>query len=375
MDTPGGLERRILKRSSKADRPRRKIPVAYNNSRVKLFVRCSQAYSFRYDYPRLALGKRGELVPNRLSEGLKRGGWMHMLMEAHWRQLAGQGSGWQARHEELKAEFDGLFDEEKEYYGDLPTQCHSLMTRYLRYYQDDEEKFKIVRLPKGQPGVEFIVEVPLKPFGLKGIFKGQIDLLVRDLEYGGIWIRDAKWMKSIPSADERMMSPQNIMYAWALRHLGHDIRGFIYDYGRTKPPAEPYILKNGTVTTRKNIDTDYMTYIKAIKKAHGKRWKQAARTIYKPKLRELKAREVLWFDRQRIPLDGPRMDNGLREYLTAVAGIQDRGEPVRNYIYNCKFSCAYHDACVASFQGLDITNLMRTNFHVQPERYTIEEVN
>jgi hypothetical protein len=333
------------------------------------------AYSFRYDYPKLVLGKKGELQPNRLPEGLKRGGWMHLLMQAHWLEIAGIGDGWQAKQAELKEEFENLFDEEQEYYGDLPRQCSDLMTRYLRYYHDDDEKFSIVRLPKGNPAVEFVIEVPLKQFGLKGIFKGQVDILVRDLEYGGIWIRDAKWMKSIPSSDERMMSPQNIMYAWALRNLGHDIRGFIYDYGRTKPPATPYILKNGTVTTRKSIDTDVITYLRAIKKAHGKDWKKFAKTVYRPKLKELKAREVLWFDRQRIPLDGARMDNGLREYLVAVGRIQGRGEPIRNYIYNCKFTCSFHEACVSSFQGLDITNLMKKQFHVEPERYTVEEVN
>jgi hypothetical protein len=199
--------------------------------------------------------------------------------------------------------------------------------------------------------------------------------LVRDLEYGGYWIRDAKWMKSIPGPDERMMSPQNIMYAWALRSLGWDIRGFIYDYGRTKPPAVPYILKNGTVTTRRNLDTDVLTYLRAIRKAHGKHWKSHARTIYKAKIKELKAREVLWFDRQRIPLDGPRMENGFKEYLEAVRQIQIRGEPVRNYIYTCKFGCSYHDPCVAAFQGLDIEHLIKSSFHVEPEKYRVEEVN
>jgi len=333
------------------------------------------AYSFRYDYPKEELGKRGELQPNRLPEGLKRGGWMHTLMQAHWLEVAGIGNGWEEKHEELTDEFSELFEEEQEYYGDLPDQCGSLMRRYLRYYKDDDEKFHTARLPKGEPAVEFVIEVPLKQFGLKGIFKGQVDILVRDLEYGGYWIRDAKWMKSLPSTDERMMSPQNIMYAWALRSLGWDIRGFIYDYGRTKPPAIPYILQNGTVTMRKNIDTHTMTYLRANKKAHGKQWKKFAKTVYRPKLKKLKARETLWFDRQSIPLDGPRMDNGLKEYIIAVGRIQNRVEPIRNYIYNCKFSCSFHEACVASFQGLDITNLMKKSFHVEPERYTVEEVN
>jgi hypothetical protein len=172
-----------------------------------------------------------------------------------------------------------------------------------------------------------------------------------------------------------MMDPQNIMYVWALRHLGHDVRGFIYDYGRTKTPTEPYILQNGSVTTRKNIDTDVFTYVRAIKKAHGKAWKSFARTVYKEKIKELRAREVLWFDRERIPVEEPRLTNGFKEFIRACRLIERRDTAVRTYLHGCRWTCPFHDPCVAEFQGLDITRLMKTEYVVEPERYEIVEVN
>jgi len=363
-----------LKDSSKDVRKKRRI--AFNQSRVRTFLRCTKAYDFRYDYPVRELGKKGELHPKRLSLPLKKGGWMHRLMQAHWLHLVDKGPSWEDAHEELCEEFESrLFDEEREVYSDLPNECRRLMKRYLHFYKDEDQNFKVARLAKGQPAVEFIVEVPLKKYGLgPHVFKGQIDILVRDVEYGGLWIRDAKWVKTIPGPDERMMSPQNIMYVWALRHMGHDVRGFIYDYGRTKPPTTPYILQNGSVTTRKQLDTDVHTYLLAIRKAHGTKWKTFARTVYKEKLDVLRARESLWFRRERLPVEGPRIEIGFQEYIQACKNIVNRGGPLRNYVYNCKWNCEFHEPCVAEFQGLDIDRLMKTQFRVEPERYGIQEI-
>lgn len=361
--------------SSKVDRPRRKR--VYNVSKVKTFVRCRQQYYLRYDLPRIELDKRSELVANRPGKGLKKGTWMHALQAAYWLHKTGKGPSWEDVLEELTEEYDELFDEEKEYYGDLPTECEGLFRRYLRYYKDEDEQFQLYRMPNGKPAVEVIIEFPLDKWGIRGIYKGQIDLMVKDLEYGGVWVRDAKWVKTIPSADERMMSPQNIMYVSMLRSLGHDLRGFIYDYGRTKPPAIPYVLQSGMVTTRKNIDTDVLTYVRAIKKQHGKHWRSHARTVYKAKIQELKARETLWFDRQRMPIDGERVENGFNEFIEGCKAIVNRGAPIRSYLYNCKFNCDYHELCVARFQGLDTEHLLKSQFHIEPPRYDreLEEVN
>lgn len=354
---------------------------AFNQSRVKLFLRCRQAYHYRYDYPTLEMGiKSGELVPKHSSLPLKKGDWMHQLLEAHWRYQSGLGKGWKKRHKKLTAEFGNLFEEERERYGDLPGECERMFRGYLRQWADDDDRFRIATLSDGKPAIEFVITVPLKKWDLKGSLKGRIDLMVEDLEYGKLWIRDAKWVKTIPDPDERMMSPQNIIYGWGLRELGYDIGGFIYDYGRTKEPGLPTILKRnsqygpaGSVSLAR-CDTTYDTYLKCIKQAHGDEWKRFVKNRYRDKLEELKNRDVLWYRRERIPLDGPRMKQGFAEFIRACHAIEDRKEPIRTYLYNCKWNCDFHGLCVADFQGLDIEPMIRHGYVVEEERYGSEEV-
>lgn len=339
---------------------------AYNQSRIKLFRRCQKAYSFRYDT------KPGqEMVPRVPKVGLRRGSWLHELIEAHHRNWAGEDINWRDVHERNSREFEGYFVEEQEELGDLPSECFRIFRSYLRFWRADADSFEVAMLKEGGPAIEFNVEVPLDKWGISSPFKGRIDLLVRDLEYGGLWIWDHKWMKMIPRPDERMMSPQALMYAWALRKLGYDIRGFLFNYGRTKPPTIPRVLKNGSLSMAKRMDTDYSTYLTAIKENHGEQWKLYAKKVYRQKLLDLKGREQMWFNRQRIPVEPARIKRGLAEFLITIKDIERRNmkHPPRSYFFNCPFTCEYHDPCVAEFQGLDIEPLIKKSYIFEGERY------
>lgn len=366
----------MKKNSNGSSKARSLVPnkaTAFNQSRVKLFLRCPKAYQFRYDYA--PPGR--ELTPKHSSLPLKRGGWMHELQEAHWLGVAGVGKGWTDAHERLTAGFDRLFDEEKEQYGNLPSETERMFKAYLRRWKHEDSIFRVAKLPNGKPAVEFVIEVPLDKYGLSAPFKGKIDLLVEDLEYGGLWIRDAKWVRSVPGPDERMMSPQNIIYVWGMRKSGYDVRGFIYDYGRTKPPSVPTLLKRGGVSTAAKIDTDVATYYAAMVKAHGKKGaKELAKTAYREKLKQIKARESTWYVRERITVDGPRYLNGFREFIAAAKLIEKRNPKlaVRNYIYNCKWNCDYHEICVAEFQGLDISGMLKNQYTIEVERHGPEDI-
>jgi hypothetical protein len=358
---------------------------AYNQSRVKMFRRCQKQYSFRYDTAGLlGMDPDLEMVPVLKKKGLTKGSWMHSLMEAYHRQWAydsgfsaeqiwpdGEPITWGDVQDELTHDFEQLFEEEREEYGDLPGETRRMWLGYLRKYKDDFERYRVAELEDGSPAIEFIVEQPLTRWGLSYPFKGQIDILLEDLEYGGLWIRDAKWVKSVPAADERMMSPQALLYVWALRRDGLDIRGFIYDYGRTKAPTLPRVLKAGTLSLAKKMDTTYETYLQAVKDLHGDKWKLYVKHVYLEKLRELKAREVLWFDRQRIPVEPDRVKRGLAEFIQSCRDIERRHTKniPRSYFYNCRFGCEYHDPCVAQFQGLDIAPLIKANYQFEGERY------
>lgn len=349
--------------------------MAWNQSRIKLYRRCQKAYAFRYD----TSGDSRELVPRVPKIQLKRGTWLHALQEAHHRQLAGEKNQIEAVIQQMAAEYDKLFDEEKEEYRGLPEEVVRIFQTYLRCWQEtDPDRYKVAKLKDGSPAVEFVIEVPLDRWRIEEPFKGRIDLMLEDLEYGGLWLRDAKWVKSIPPSDERMMSPQALMYAWAMRKLGYDIRGFIYDYGCTKSPTRPTLLRRssqygaaGTLTQKPSLSCDYWTYLETIKEVHPHDWKYYARHVYADKLRELKLKSPLWFRRERIPVEPSRIKTALGEYITTIRQIERRPMKVvpRTYDYRCKFGCDYHDLCVTEFNGMDIEPLIKAKFTYEEERY------
>lgn len=354
-----------------------------------MFRRCQKQYSFRYDYAVKFGGKKtDELVPKVSKLPLYKGTWMHALQEAHHRAWAvdsgfdpklvypkGSIELWTEVHARFEEEYDKLFEEEKEDLGTLPQDCYRLFRAYIRRWRDDADSYRVAALHDGSPGIEFVVVAAL-PGGLTKLpFKGRVDLLVEDLEYGGLWDWDAKWVKTIPVADERMMSPQAPLYVWAMREDNYDLRGFVFNYGRSKAPVDPPILKKGVLTRKQRLDSDYATYLTAIKSLHGDDWREWASTFYIDKLRDLKDREKLWFDRQRIPVEPERVERALEEFLATVVDIKHRNKTAvpRSYFYNCKFGCEYHDICVSEFTGLDITPLVNKKFTFEKERYADRE--
>ena len=349
--------------------------MALNQSKVKSFRRCQKQFSFRYD---AAPGK--ELVRKVPKLALSRGSWMHELQEAHhrkWAGLKGKKADWRSVHERNTQKFNSYFEEDRAELGNLPDECLRLFRSYLRFWGTAEDEYNVATLHDGSPAIEFVVEVPLDRWGIKDPFKGRIDLLVEDLRYDGLWIWDSKWVRSIPNTDERMMSPQALLYAWALKKLGYDIRGFVYNYGRTKAPTVPRVLKRpaGTLSTAKRMDTDIYTYVRAIKELHGDNWKHYAKTVYKTKIKELRGREGLWFRRERMPVENSRIKRALAEFIVSSKDIERRSKkhPPRSYFYNCSHYCDYHQLCVTEFQGLDITPLIKSFYEYVPERYHEEE--
>lgn len=357
--------------------------MAYNQSKIKMFRRCQRQFAFRYD----TNPKKGELVPRTPALPLHRGTWMHALQEAYHRELAGiEGpeSDWKVVHARFEEAYDALFDEEKVEYGDLPRECKRMFKGYLRRYGGtDADSYRVatVRGERDLPACELVIEVPLDEFGIALPFKGRIDLLLEDLEYGGLWIRDAKWVKTIPNTDDRMMSPQALMYPWALWELGYDVRGFIYDYGRTEPPSIPRVLQRpaGMLSVAHKMDTDYYTYMAAIKRQHPdpKERKRYVNSYYKEKLEECKAREATFFRRERVPTDPERVQFALREFVTTVRDIERRSKeyPPRNWMRSCRWDCSYLDLCVGEFTGLDIKPLIKKRYTYEEERYSGEESN
>lgn len=359
--------------------------MAYNQSKIKSFRRCQKQYSFRYDYGEPGPdGEKRELVPKYPSLPLKIGGWLHILQQSFHLKWAGDASAdWTLDHDRLTHQFEGMFDEEKDRYGDLPTNSWRLMTSYIRHVEKDMDRFTVAKLKNGEPAVEFLLDVPLSGLGFGTRFKGRVDLMVEDHELGGLWIWDAKWVRSVPGPDERTMSPQRLMYVWGARKMNYKVRGFAHCYMRKKVPTEPNVLKRsgqygtaGMLTTKHSLDSDIPTYLAAIKRQHGGQAKMLAQTYYADKLKELKARESTWFRRELNPTSQVELRQALGEFLTTCIHIENRstGQFVpRTYTFGCQRYCDYHDPCIGEFTGADIKPLLKARYESVNERYSEEE--
>ena len=93
------------------------------HSMLKQFRKCELCTYFKYVL---------RLKPKRLKKPLKRGTWVHALLEAQ-----GNGQDWRTLHQKFSTEFDQMFDEEKDYYGDMPTEIGRIMESYAWHYKND----------------------------------------------------------------------------------------------------------------------------------------------------------------------------------------------------------------------------------------------
>lgn len=315
------------------------------HSLLKSFRRC----------PRISLYKHQDLLaPREVSKPLKKGTWMHELLEAYY-----NGDDWKEVHKRNTAAYSKLFDEEKEKLGDLPTECAKLMRSYLWHYRNDESW--IVH------DVEFKLTAEL-PSGVK--WQGKSDMLVED--ENGLWIVDHKNHAQIPSHTQRLLDQQSVLYIWAARRNGIPVTGFIWNYLKTKAPAEVRITKAGTIA-RNQGQTDYPTAYASIVRQVGK----GNIEPYKPFLRSLvKQRYVYgevqtspWFLREVFEKNDQMIERAVVEADRTATRYksydwEDRDSVERVPDRSCDW-CGYKNLCTVELIGGNADNVKRTQFQEQ----------
>lgn len=321
------------------------------HSMLKTFRRCPKQAEYKYVH---------RLKPRLLGKPLRRGSWLHILLEEFH-----QGRDWMAAHQKLSAQFNNLFDEEKDYYGDLPNECLKIMLSYIWHYKFDP--WKVIE-------TEFTVETEF-PDGT--LYRGRVDMLIENSF--GLWVVDHKSHKTLPDHNFRLLDAQSALYLWACLRNKIPVEGFIWNYLRTKPPTVPKLAYAGGSNQRLskvNIETDYPTYVaelKRLKREEGLRItaeytaKAAALKSMRyrhgePQLSPFFRRDVL--EKQlgmlrRVALENYHTSQRMHTYnfdnRDAVERVVDRG---------CGFSCSYTDLCTTELMGGNTRPLIKQNYTV-----------
>lgn len=324
------------------------------HSMIKTFRRC----------PRQTLYKQVQrLKPRILTKPLKRGTWMHYLLEEHH-----AGRDWQKMHAALSAKYNEMFDEEKDAYGNLPVECRQLMESYIWHYKDDPWKVH---------ETEFTVEAEF-PDGT--LYRGKVDALVEN--QFGLWIVDHKTHSRIPDRSHRILDAQSALYIWAAKKMGIPVEGFIWNYLKTSAPAVPKLLKDGSRLHKRIGDTDYLTFtreVQRLKREEGYRIRQEdvdfANKLKghryrpnEPQLSEFFQRHTLEKDDvmlRQVAAEAYHTAKRMASYPFHQLSIVERN----NDRSNCTFMCSYEDLCTTELMGGNRNALMK-NFTVgNPQDY------
>ena len=197
------------------------------------------------------------LKPKSVAKPLRRGTWLHALIEAYYTP----GMDYEKVHEAYVAEFRKLFDEERMELGDMPTEIMQLFKSYMWHYGDPN--YKGYDWTVHETEVKITAEMPNGH-----LFRGVVDAIVED-EFG-LWLVDHKTHKRLPDWNFRMMDEQSAMYIWAARQNDIPVHGFIWNYLTTEAISTPKVLKSGKSFYAKDynsVNTDYPTFARAVKQA------------------------------------------------------------------------------------------------------------
>jgi hypothetical protein len=320
--------------------------VRYTNSKLKAFRRCKRSYYYKFVE---------DLVPKTIGEPLRRGTWLHELLEYHY-----GGGNWRVRHAELTAEFDSLFDEEKDYYGDLPGLCERIFASYVFHYREEDAGLKVIAL-------EEKCEVPMPGTDHVMVFK--FDMIAED--ENGRWLFEDKSHTKIPGDDYRFLDTQSNQYVWGLNELGTygHIDGICWNYLRAKPPTIPKLKKNGELSKRK-IDTDAYTFLKALKE-YG-----LEPADHRDVLLRLKQGSSTFFRRNYVPTTPQVVKTILEEAVHAADEIERGFLPDRTIDRSCEY-CSYKDLCVVDLYQGNRDQLIKLKYKKaeKGDYYGYEEIN
>ena len=323
-----------------------------SHSRLKTWRRCQMQHHYRY-YQGLRRIRKG--VP------LVVGTAVHAMIEAHHER-----GDWSPELEAFRQEYDKLFREEQAELGDLPSTCGDIVAGYFEAYKDDGLLY-----PKRRRNRSTEIEVRVD-LDATTQFIGYVDAFPQDSQ-GRNWVMDHKTCKNIPDEETRFADLQLVTYHWLLPQLGYPVPdGVIWDYIRTKPPTKPEVLKNGTISKAKSIDTTYGVYMQTVKEVLG----EDAPPEYEEFAQTLVGREEKFYRRIFLPNPPKAMvDSVVRDIMATTAEIRFLGPnaQVRSMSRDCK-QCSYYSLCQAEVRGLDSDYIRKTEFTVK-EKVNAEETN
>lgn len=309
-----------------------------SQSKVKTYRRCHRAYHNKYVE---------KLKRKRVKRPLMFGRMVHEMLEAD-----ANGDDPFELLEKIDLDNMKLFTVEKEQYGEIVENVGLIMEEYFNYWPEKDLRF----LRRDGKSAEHSFEIEI----LDGIlWNGKIDAVGRTPN-GLKWLVEHKTFTKKPNEDERWRNLQSSTYIRANDLLGWfpNIDGTLWDYIRSKDPAQPGVLADGKLSS-KAIDS-LPSAIRAAIRRHG-----LSPRDYKPLIGKMETNRSNWFDRIHTPVSREVVDRVFDDFLNTVREMSERHGKCSdmNIERHCSW-CDYEQLCRAELTGGDVDYLKKKEYYI-----------
>lgn len=302
-----------------------------SQSKVKTYLRCRQAYHYKYVL---------KLKAKKKSRPLQFGTMIHGMIENYC-----NGEDPFGYFDTISPQDMAMIEENQDDFGDIITDCRDIMTGYLEEWSKlDKKEHRFLR--KAGQRAEHHFEIELLP---DVIWNGKIDALIKTRDYGlRVIVEHKSFGNSMPGEDARWRDLQPASYFRACEMLGWGtFDGFYWDYIKSSPPKIPGVLKDGKLS-QKSIDTLPCT-VKRVIEERGERVSD-----YPSLMASAKANQEKRFTRISSSVSPQVVDYTFENFTRTVKEMVDNHgkPPIMSVDKHCSW-CDYQPLCRARLQGND----------------------
>lgn len=201
-------------------------------------------------------------------------------------------------------------------------------------------------------------------------FGGRFDGIVRRKDDGSLWLWETKTARSIPELQRTLDNDEQAgAYIYAAEVLtGKRISGVLYNILRKKKPTRPRVLRDGSLSKAKNIDTTFEGYLEAIKVQHPSYTNEEIMQMYGDILTELSSKnryfERIAIRRTRHEID--ELSTHLRDLSLEILRKATVMYPTPSWS-TCNF-CRFKNPCLQMNAGADYWNTLNTLYRKRKDR-------
>ncbi len=297
----------------------------YSHSALKTFQRCAKRWSYRYI---------DRIEPKEKSLAMQRGSELHDMFETHYK-----GEPHDPKH---------------------AGENYDILRRYILKWAKEDKNWTILHV---EEEFEFTIDhytVVFKP-----------DLIIEI--NGEVWIVDHKTTANIPDEWDpyNMTDFQHLLYVGGLRELGYNVKGFLFNYIRSKAPTIPKPIKDGSrIADVRRVDTDFHT-LKGVAEELGMEDQEDV----KARLSIIQNTADKFFQRHWLIVPDTAVEQALDDtsmVLTDMDIAEDGGLYPRHVVgayagtQSCN-RCEYQTICHAELMGMN-TDVVLLDYIERPRR-------